>query len=144
MQRPLAVSIVAAFLFAATLVAWLVAGALLYPTALTDWMFRLNPPARSGFEALGWMAGALLFALGCGTLMAASGLRRGQRWAWWFAVILFIVNGVGDIVALFVLRDWLRSGAGVLIGLTFLWTLLRSNVRAYFAHEPRELNRESL
>ena len=131
MKRPLAVSIVAAFLFAATFIAWLVAAALLHPTQFIEWMFTLNPPAYAAFNALGWMAGVLLFALGCSTLAAAIGLRRARRWAWWFAVILFIVNTSGDVVALFLLRDWLRSGSGVLIGLMFVFALLRSNARTY-------------
>ena len=131
MQRPLAVTIVAGFLFAASFVAWLVGAALLYPTRLTDWLFTLNPAARAGFEAMGWTAGVLLLALGCGTLAASAGLRRGRRWAWWFAVTLFIVNTAGDVIALVILRDWLRNGAGVLVGLVFLLALLEPRVKAY-------------
>jgi hypothetical protein len=133
MKRPLAIAVVAGFLFTATPIAWLVAIALLYPTQFTDWMFTLNPPARAGFEALGWIASLLLFALGCGTLGAAIGLRRGRLWAWWFAVILFIVNIGGDAVALFVLHDFLRSGSGILVGLIFLMTLFKPDVRKFTA-----------
>jgi hypothetical protein len=39
MARPLAVSIVATFLFAARFIAWLVAVALLHPTRFTEWLF---------------------------------------------------------------------------------------------------------
>jgi hypothetical protein len=85
-------------LFAATLIAWLVATALLYRTQFTDWMFTFNPPARAAFESLGRFAGALLYVLGCGTLAAAIVLRRGRKWASWFAVILFLVNICGDVM----------------------------------------------
>jgi uncharacterized membrane protein YccC len=70
-------------------------------------------------------------ALGCGTSGAAIGFRRGRRWAWWFAVILFVFNISGDIVALFVLHDFLRSGSGIVVGLTFFMTLLKPDVRKY-------------
>ncbi len=134
MKRPLAVSIVAGFLFAATFIAWMVATVLLHPTGFTEWMFTLNPPARAGFAALGWIASVLLCALGCGTLAAAVALRSGREWAWWFAVILFIVNICGDVVAFFVLHDWMRSGSGVVIGLVFVAVLLQPGVKSYCQH----------
>jgi hypothetical protein len=136
MKRPLSVSIVAGFLFIATFIAWAVASALLRPTRFTEWIFTLNPPARAAFETLGRAASLLLYALGLGTLAAGIGLRRGRRWAWWFAIILFTVNVGGDVVALFAIQDWARSGSGILIGLMFLAVLLQTRVRSFCRDPP--------
>jgi hypothetical protein len=73
----------------------------------------------------------MLLVLGCATLGGASGLLRGRRWAWWFAVVLFIVNGLGDLVSLFVIHDWVRSGGGAAVGAAFVAALLQRRVRDF-------------
>ena len=131
MKRPAAVTIVAAFLFVASVISWVVGIAVLVPTPFSEWMWSLNPAARPAFESLHRVPGAMLVALGCATLAGAFGLLRGKKWAWWFAIVLFIVNGGGDLVALFVIHDWVRSGAGVLAAAVFLITLMNLRVREF-------------
>jgi len=132
-ERPKAVVIVAAFLFAATLIATFVGFSLLVPNPLMDRMWTLNPAAESTFRAWDGWAGVFLIALGIATLAAAIGLLKRKKWAWWFAIALFAINGAGDVFGFFVTRDLLRSGSGVIVGCTFLWALGRSRVREYFS-----------
>lgn len=130
--RPIAISVIAAFLFAATLVSAIVGTSLLIPGTFLDRIWEVNKPAYAGFEALGRASGLLLLLLGIYTAFAGAGLIKGRKWGRWLAIALFVVNGVGDVVNLLRTRDWLKSGAGVLIAATFLFCLFRSRATAFF------------
>jgi len=132
-MRPRTIPIVAGFLFAATAIAGVVAISLLFPNPLLDRLWQLNKPGAAAFRALGWIGGALLLALAWATAAAGWGLLRGRRWAWLLAIVLFSVNGCGDVIGLFVTRDWLRSGSGVGVAAVFVIALTRPRVRRYFA-----------
>ena len=110
--RPRAVAVIAGFLFFATGIAFVVGVSLLFASPVMAWMWKLNPPAEAAFRAVGRGPGVLLLLLGLGTLAAANGLLQRKRWAWWFAVLLFGVNGIGDVVSFIVSGDWLRSASG--------------------------------
>jgi hypothetical protein len=131
-RRPAAVTIVAIFLFFATGIAAVVGISLLFPNPLLDRLWQLNKPGATLFHAIGRVSGFFLLALGCGTLAAALGLLRSRRWAWWFAIVLFAINGAGDIVSYFLVHDALRSVTGVMVAVIFLYLLCRRDVRAYF------------
>ncbi len=130
--RPVAISVIAAFLFAATAIAAFVGCTLLFPGRLLDWLAQFNKPGMASFRAIGRWSGIFLIALGCGTFSAAIGMLRGRNWAWWFAVVLFIVDGTGDLASFLVTGDWLRSASGAIISGIFLFTLSRPRVRNYF------------
>jgi hypothetical protein len=130
--RPKAVTVVAAFLFIATAIALVVGESLLFPNRLLDRLWELNKPAAAAFRSMGRIAGVPLVLLGVGTFAAALGLLRRRRWAWWFAVILFAINGIGDLVSLVATGDWVRSASGVVISSAFLWTLCARRVRLHF------------
>lgn len=130
--RPIAIPIVVAFLFTATLISVLVGISLLFPNALLGQLWELNRPAEPYFRALGRASGILLLILGAATLAAGIGLLQRKRWAWLFAVVLFAVNGLGDAISAIVTLDWLRSAAGVGIAAAFLFAFLHSGVRRYF------------
>jgi len=132
-MRPKTVPIVAGFLFAATVIAVVVALSLLFPNRLLDRLWELNKPGAAAFRAMGRASGLLLLALGIGTAGAGVGLLRRKRWAWWFAIVLFTVNGCGDVVGLVATHDWLRSGSGVAVAVFFVYALTRPPVRSYFA-----------
>jgi len=132
-SRPTAVPIVAGFLLAATVIASIVAISLLFPNPLLDRLWELNKPGAAAFRALGWISGVALLVLGAGTSCAAIGLLRRRKWAWWFAVVLFAVDGTGDLVSLLVSGDWLRGASGAAISTAFLYSLSRHRVRRYFA-----------
>jgi hypothetical protein len=124
--------IVAGFLFAATLLAVVVGLSLLFPNRLLDRLWELNKPGAAAFRAMGKASGLLLLALGIGTAAAGLGLLRGRPWAWWFAIVLFTVNGCGDVVGLVATGDWLRSGSEIAIAAAFVYSLTRPRVRSYF------------
>ena len=123
----------AAFLFAATTIAAVVGVSLIWPNALLDRLWELNKAGAAAFRALGGrISGTALLLLGAGTLAAGAGLLQRKTWAWWFAVVLFAINGAGDVVSLVVTGDWLRSVSGMVICSAFLYALSRSCVRSYF------------
>ena len=132
--RPKTITVVATFLFAASALAVITGTSLLFPNKLLDWLSDLNRPARAGFQALGWISGVLLCALGVATGFAGAGLMRRKKWAWWFSVVLLAINGCGDAVGYFITRDLLKSAAGLLVAGTFLFFLSRSSVRRFFHH----------
>ena len=131
-QRPKTIPIVATFLFAATGIAAVVGTSLIFPNRLLDRLWKLNRPGAAVFHAVGRISGALLLALGIGTAAAATGLLHRRRWAWWFAMVLFAIDGCGDVLALFATGDILRTAFGVAVSTTFLFFLTRPRVRRYF------------
>jgi hypothetical protein len=84
--RPGIILVIATFLFAATIIAFITGESLLFPNALLDRMWKFNPQGAALFHSIGRVSGVFLLALGVGTFFAALGLLRGQRWAWWFGV----------------------------------------------------------
>jgi hypothetical protein len=131
-ERPRAVAIIAGFLFAATAIAVVVGCALLFPGDLLRWLVEFNEPGMAAFQVLGRWLGVLLLMLACGTASAAIEFLHARKWAWWFAVVLFTIDGCGDLVSFLVTRDGLRSGSGIVICGVFLFALSRGQVRSYF------------
>jgi hypothetical protein len=132
MPRPIAVTVIAAFLFLATLIAGVVALSLLFPNPLLDRLWELNKPGAALFHSLGRISGVFLLALGCGTFAAACGMLQEHRWSWRFAVVLFTMNGIGDLISYFIVHDALRAITGILVSSAFIVLLCRPEVRAYF------------
>lgn len=131
-QRPKTVPIVSAFLFAAAAMAALVAASLLVPHTPLDRFWELSRRAEAEFRALGRIAEVLLLLVGIAACSAAVGLLRRKQWAWWLALLLFAVNGSGDLVSFILTRDWLRTLSGAIIAAGFVYSLSRSSVRRYF------------
>ena len=130
-QRPKAIVAVVVFLFIATVIAVVVGTSLLLPNRLMDRLWELNKPAEASFPAIGGASGVALLMLGIGTSAAAVGLLRGRAWAWWFPMVLFAVNGLGDVVNFVVTGDWLRSASGVVVSSVFMLALCGRRVRRY-------------
>src|SRR5262249_7574410 len=106
-RKPHAVTVIAAFLYFATFMALSVGAFRLFPNAFVDRLLDLNKPAQAAFRATGRLAGVPLILLCIATFRAAKGLLRGEAWAWWFAVALFTIDIIGDIVSFAVTGDWL-------------------------------------
>jgi uncharacterized membrane protein (DUF2068 family) len=132
MLRPLSVTIVAAFLFLATVIAVVVGISLLFPNPLLDRLWELNKPGAALFHSIGRLSGLFLLASGCATLAAGFGLLRGRHWAWWFAVLLFAIDGAGDVISYFLIHDARRTVIGVIVSSVFIYLLCRRDVRSYF------------
>jgi hypothetical protein len=141
-SRPIAVAIVAAFFFLASAIAVVVGASLLFPNPAFDRLWEFNRPGAELFHSIGRGSGLFLLALACGTFSAAIGLLRGRRWAWWFALILFVIEVAGNIVSYFLVHDVLRSLAGALIALIFLLILFRPKVQAYCAQAGWRYDRQ--
>jgi hypothetical protein len=131
-QRPKTIVIVAIFLFAAGVVALVVGTSLLFPNRLLDRLWELNKPGAALFRWLGWVSDVFLFGLGAGAWAAAVGLLRRKRWAWWFAVTLFALDGAGDVISSIVTGDLVRGGCGAVISCAFLWAFTRRDVTRFF------------
>jgi len=134
-HRPKTIVVIATFLFAATIVAFVVGESLLFPNTLLDSLWKFNPEGAALFHSIGRLSGLFLLALGVGTFFAALGLLRRQRWAWWFGVSLFAMDACGDIVSYFLTHDALRSLTGAIVSGTFLFFLCRDSVRGYFLRQ---------
>ncbi len=117
--------VVSAFLFFATLMAVLVGLSLVVPGTVLDGLGALNPRGYAALQPIGRLAGALLLALGAVCGAAGVGLLRGKRWAWYIALGVFLVNGLGDLVQI-ALGRIAQGVTGVAISLGFAWMLVRS------------------
>jgi len=116
---------------AAGVVAVVVAVSLIFPNALLNRMWALNPPAEQAFRTVQTMAGMLMFVLGIGTLATGVGLLQGRIWAWWFGVVLFSVNGFGNLVSFLIAHTFVRSVFGLAVACLFLFVMTRPAVRSY-------------
>ncbi len=131
-HRPKPIVVIATFLFAATVVAFVVGESLLFPNTLLDKLWKFNPAGAALFHSVGRVSGVFLLALGVGTFFVALGLLRRQQWAWWFGVVLFAIDACGNIVSYFLTHDALRTLTGVIVSATFLFFLCRDSIRNYF------------
>lgn len=131
-SKPIPIWIVAGFAWFAAFISLLVGIVLLFPGAELDRIWQLNQPAHAAFQSMGKWVGAAFLVLAIPAGIIAVGLSRGRRWAWWAAVVMFVVNGVGDVGSLIVMRDYVRAGSGVVVDGIFLVVLLSRSVRGYF------------
>ena len=131
-HRPGTIPIVAAFLFFATVIASVVGVSLLFPNRLLDRLWKLNPEGAVPFHSIGPVSGMFLIAMAVAIFAAARGLLGGRRWAWWFSVALFGLDGCGNVISYFLIHDVLRAATGVMISSAFLIALCRPPVRCYF------------
>jgi hypothetical protein len=95
-------------------------------------MWRLKPEAPAQFTRLGALSIPLmiLVAVACGA--AAVGLWTGTRWGRELAVVILIVNLLGDTLNAVVRDDW-RTLIGVPVGAALLAYLMSRRVRTWFA-----------
>jgi hypothetical protein len=120
---------IAALLMLASLVALVTGFALTFPGPLWDPMWNLNSEAYESFRRIGIASELFLFTLAFISGATAVGLLLHRRWAWWIALLLFAVNGAGDVMSLVRTGDMLRFGSGVLIAGGFVLLLLLPPVR---------------
>ncbi len=72
--RPGIIPVIATFLFAATIIAFITGESLLFPNTLLDRMWKFNPQGAALFHSIGRVSGIFLLALGVGTFFAALGI----------------------------------------------------------------------
>ena len=105
--------------------------ALTAPGGWSQQLWRLNPPARVGFEALDGWAVPLMLLVAAACACAATGLWRGKWWGHRLAVAVLSLNLLGDVTnALF--RGDRRTLVGLPIGGAMLGYLLSRRIRGRF------------
>jgi hypothetical protein len=130
-RRPATITLVATALSIAAGIAIAVGAALLFPGTFLDKMWEYNRPAHAAFQTMGRTLGSAFIVLGILVASTVIGLLRGRRWAWWVALVIFAMNGLGDVIALIQTRDLFRSGSGILFAAAFLGLLMTRSVRQY-------------
>jgi hypothetical protein len=120
----------AAMLFVAALLAFSAAVALVFPGPAWIAFWNLNPAAWESLHHLGWNAVVLLLVLGCIAGPASIGLMLHRRWAWWIAILLFLINAAGDLISLIRTNDTLRFSSGIAIAAGFVILLCLPRVRS--------------
>jgi hypothetical protein len=114
---------------------------LLFPGTSLDSLWRLNPDAHSAFQSLGKAAVWLMFVVGAGCALAATGMWRGSLWGMRLAVVILSVNILGDLLNALVRHD-LRTLIGLPIGGAMIVYLIRNRKKPAISslqlgHSPR-------
>jgi uncharacterized membrane protein (DUF2068 family) len=94
-------------------------------------MWRLNPRGREGLAGIGGWAILLMSGVLVACAIAATGLWRGARWGYWFALILLVINLIGDVTNA-LLGTEPKAAIGIPIVLAILAFLLSRRVRKFF------------
>jgi len=89
--------LVAFFIFGAAMCALTIV-LLAVPGTALDSLWRLNPDARRGFVAMDGWALVLMAIVGSACAFAAIGLARRREWGRQIAILIFVVNAIGDSV----------------------------------------------
>jgi hypothetical protein len=122
------------FAFGATMCALTVC-LFLFPGSALDSLWRFNPDARLSFESLGYWSVVLMLTVGTACLFAAIGLWRARPWGTWLALIILSINMVGDLMNVFVRRDY-RGLIGVPVAGAMIFLLLACGRRSkVFSHD---------
>jgi uncharacterized membrane protein (DUF2068 family) len=70
---------------------------LLFPGTVLDALWQLNPDAHAAFQAIGDWSIAIMLLVGTACLIAAIGLWRGTLWGTWVAILILVINMIGDL-----------------------------------------------
>jgi hypothetical protein len=98
---------------------------LLFPGTALDELWRLNPDAHAVFQAIGGWSIAIMLLVGTACLIAASGLWRGTLWGTRVAILILVVNMIGDLSNALLNYDF-RTLIGLPIAAAMIVYLARS------------------
>ena len=131
--RPKGVIIVAIIVFIAALLALIVGITIFIPGTPLDMIWTLKNSFPMGFKSspTGIIFGYFIIILGLILISAVWGLLKGMKWAWWVVLIVFLVNGIGDVISV-VFGGGINGISGILIISAFIIYLTRPNVKRYF------------
>jgi hypothetical protein len=54
-----------------------------------------------------------------------------MKWAWWVVLIVFLINGIGDVISV-VFRGGINGISKIIIISAFIIYLIRPNIKKYF------------
>jgi len=129
--RPAGLVLLPLFFAFGTLMSTVTALALAVPGTWSESLWRLNPVARSGFEAMGDWAVPLMLLVATACASAAIGLGLGKRWGYRLALAVLSLNLLGD-VSNAVVRGDRRTLIGLPIGGAMIAYLLSRRIRERF------------
>ena len=96
----------------------------LFPGTALDWLWGINPDAHVAFHSIGNIAILIMLAVGTACGVAAVGLWRSARWGVWLALVILLVNMLGDLFNAFVRHDN-RALIGLPVGGAMIFYLAR-------------------
>ena len=105
--------------------------ALLYPGGILEQLWVLNPPAHAAFVAMGPWAIVLMAVVATACAFCAVGLWSRASWGRHLALLLLVINLVGD-VSNAVIRGDLRTLIGLPIAGLLIAYLLSRRARLQF------------
>jgi hypothetical protein len=98
---------------------------LLFPGTFLDSLWRLNPGAHTAFQSIGNWSLAIMLVVGSACCLAAIGLWRGAIWGRQVAIIILVVNMIGDLSHALLNYDF-RTLIGLPIAAAMIVYLARS------------------
>ena len=129
--RPLVVPVLIVLFAIGTVASLIAVITLTFPGSFLDVAWRVNPHAREGFSRIGAWSVALMSVVFVACLLTAIGLWRRLEWGYWLALVMLIVNLIGDAINV-IAGNERRALVGIPIVLILLLYLLRRNTRDYF------------
>jgi hypothetical protein len=130
-RRTIGITALSAFFAFGCIIALSTIIALLTPGGPLEPMWRLNPRARQEFGRLGGWALVIMFSVAGACGLASIGLWRIQRYGYVLALVLLVVNLVGDFVNV-LLGTEPRAAVGIPIAAAIVAYLLSLRVRRRF------------
>jgi hypothetical protein len=132
-SRPIGITIMGVLLVMVSILAFILGISIIIPGTPLDILWTLNSSFPPNFKSTlaGMIFGYFLIILSIIGLYTRWGLLKGRKWAWWIIVIIFVVNGIGDLARI-VLGGVIEGIFGILIAAGFLFYLTRPGVRAFF------------
>ena len=130
-RHPLTPILMGLFFAIATAITLATGFSLLWPGSALDAMWRIKPEEHQQLLRAGLLAAVGFVGLAAIMAITSVGAFLRRRWAWWLAIIIFIINGIGDGV-----RGMFGAPAEGVIGVAvvaviLLW-LTRPPVRGLF------------
>ncbi|MGB9199941.1 hypothetical protein [Methanobacterium sp.] len=131
--RPKGVLLIAIIVFIAALLALIVGITIFVPGTPLDMIWTLKNSFPTGFKSssTGIIFGYFIVILGLILISAVWGLLKGMKWAWWVVLIVFLINGIGDVISV-IFGGGINGISGIIIISAFIIYLTRPNIKKYF------------
>jgi hypothetical protein len=130
-RTPLGVKLLAGFFAFGAAMCLLTLILLIFPGSALDPLWRINPEAQRSFRELGKWSLLLMTTVGLACGLAAVGLVRRCPWGREIALVVLIVNLLGDTTNAFLRNDY-RTLIGLPIGGAMVAYLFSDGVRRVF------------
>ena len=132
-ERPKGVTIVAVIVFIAAILAFIVGISIIIPGTPLDFIWTLRNSFPTGFRSTttGMIFGLFILVLGLILVSSGYGLLKGKKWAWLTVLIIFLINGIGDVISV-IYGGGINGLSGIIIASAFLFYLTRPHVKEFF------------